>query len=114
MIPSRCVTFVLPFDDSDEEDGHDSDFENIYEPKEEMELDLDKEIILFEDDNPDPDSEPKEGTSFANIKEYNSMAISSLESDPDDNGNDCYANFSLRFPIRTSSRRRFLQSIQQF
>jgi len=69
-MPSRRVTFVLPFDDSDEEDGHDSDFENTYEPEEEAELDLDEEILLFEDDDPDSDSEPEEGTSFIDIEEY--------------------------------------------
>jgi hypothetical protein len=69
-MPSRRVTFVLPFDDSDEEDGHDSDFENTYEPEEEAELDLDEEILLFEDDIPDSDSEPEEGTSFVDIEEY--------------------------------------------
>ena len=69
-MPSRRVTFVLPFDDSNEEDSHNSDFENIYKPEEEAELDLDEEILLFEDDIPDSDSEPEEGTSFINIKEY--------------------------------------------
>jgi hypothetical protein len=59
-MPSRCVTFVLPFDDSDEEDGHNSDFENIYKPEEEAEL----------DDILDSDSELEEGTSFVNIEEY--------------------------------------------
>jgi hypothetical protein len=62
------VTFVLPFDDSDEEDEHDSDFENSPNPKEE--LDLTEEILLFRSDDLDPDSKSKEGTSFANIKEY--------------------------------------------
>jgi hypothetical protein len=69
-MPSRCVTFVLPFDDSDKEDGHDSDFENTYEPEEETELDLNEEILLFKDDDLDPDSEPEEGTSFIDIEEY--------------------------------------------
>ena len=69
-MPSCCVMFVLPFDDSDEEDGHNSDFENTYEPKEEAELDLNKEILLFKDNNLDPDSELEERTSFINIKEY--------------------------------------------
>jgi hypothetical protein len=61
---------VLPFDNSDEEDGHDSDFENTYKPEEGMELDLDEEILLFEDNDLDPDSEPEDGTSFINIEEY--------------------------------------------
>jgi hypothetical protein len=69
-MPPRRVTFVLPFDDSDDEDGHDSDFENSPKPDEEAELDLDEEILLFEDKDPDPDSEPKEGTSFIDIEEY--------------------------------------------
>jgi hypothetical protein len=69
-MPSRCVTFVLPFDDSDDEEGYDSDFENSFEPEVEDELDLNKEILLFEDDNPDLDSEPEEGTSFIDIEEY--------------------------------------------
>jgi len=69
-MPSRYVTFVLSFDDSDEEDGHDSDFENTYELEEEAELDLDEEILLFEDNDLDSDSEPEEGTSFIDIEEY--------------------------------------------
>ena len=69
-MPSCCVMFVLPFDDSDEEDGHNSDFENTYEPKEGMELDLNEEILLFEDNDLDPNSEPEDGTSFIDIEEY--------------------------------------------
>jgi hypothetical protein len=69
-MPSCRVTFMLPFDNSDEEDGYDSDFENTYEPKEEAELDLNKEILLFKDDNLDSDSKLEEGTSFVNIEEY--------------------------------------------
>ena len=70
-MPSRRVTFVLPFDESDDEEGHDSDFENSFEleGEDELDLDLDEEILLFEDD-PDLDSEPEEGTSFIDIKEY--------------------------------------------
>jgi hypothetical protein len=68
-MPPRRVTFVLPFDDSDDEDGHDSDFENSPKPEEGAKIDLDKEILLFEDD-PDPDSKPEEGTSFIDIEEY--------------------------------------------
>ena len=70
MMPSPRVTFMLPFDDSNNEEGHNSDFENSFKPEVEDELDLDKEILLFEDDNPDLDSEPEEGTSFINIEEY--------------------------------------------
>jgi hypothetical protein len=51
------VKFVLPFDDSDEEDGHDSDFENSPNSKEE--LDLNEEILLFKDDDLNPDSKSK-------------------------------------------------------
>jgi hypothetical protein len=69
-MPSRRVTFVLPFNDSDDEEGHDSDFENSFEPEVEDELDLDEEILLFEDDDPDLNSEPAEGTSFIDIEEY--------------------------------------------
>src|SRR5271154_5109899 len=69
-MPSRRVTFVLPFDDSDDEEGHDSDFKNSFKPEVEDELDLDEEILLFEDDDLDLDSEPKEGTSFIDIEEY--------------------------------------------
>jgi hypothetical protein len=70
-MPSRRVTFVLPFDESDDEEGHDSDFENSFEleGEDELDLDLDEEILLFEDD-PDLDSEPEEGTSFIDIEEY--------------------------------------------
>ena len=80
-MPSRRVTFVLPFDDSDDEEGHNSDFENSFEPEVEDELDLDKEILLFEDNNPDLDSKPKEGTSFINIEEY--LAEMSLVEPPE-------------------------------
>jgi hypothetical protein len=69
-MPSCRVTFVLPFNDSDDEEGHDSDFENSFEPEVDNELDLNKEILLFKDNNLDLDSEPKEGTSFINIEEY--------------------------------------------
>ena len=61
---------MLPFNDSDKENGHNSDFENTYKPKEETELDLNKEILLFQDNIPDSNSKPKEGTSFINIEEY--------------------------------------------
>jgi hypothetical protein len=69
-MPSCCVTFVLPFNDSNEEDGHNSDFENIYKPKEGMELNLNEEILLFKDNNLDSDSKLEDGTSFINIEEY--------------------------------------------
>jgi hypothetical protein len=69
-MPSRRVTFMLPFNDSNEENGHNSDFENTYKPKKGIELDLNKEILLFKDNNLDPDSEPENRTSFINIEEY--------------------------------------------
>ena len=69
-MPSRRVTFVLPFDDSNDEEGHNSDFKTSFEPEVEDELDLNKEILLFKDNNLDLDSKPKEGTSFINIEEY--------------------------------------------
>jgi hypothetical protein len=69
-MPSCRVTFVLYFDDSDEEDGHNSNFENTYKPKKKAELDLNKEILLFEDNILDFNSKSEEGTSFINIEEY--------------------------------------------
>jgi len=69
-MPSRRVTFVLPFNDSDDEEGHDSDFKNSFKPEVEDKLDLDEEILLFKDNDPDLDSKPEEGTSFINIEEY--------------------------------------------
>jgi hypothetical protein len=69
-MPSCRVTFMLSFDDSNKEDGYNSDFKNTYKPKEEAELNLDKEILLFKDDILDSDSKPEEETSFINIEEY--------------------------------------------
>jgi hypothetical protein len=69
-MPSRYITFILPFNNSSEEDGYNSNFKNIYKPKKEIELDRNKEILLFKDNNLDLNSELKEGTSFINIKEY--------------------------------------------
>jgi len=69
-MPLHRVTFVLPFDDFDDEDSYDSDFENLYELEEVIELDLNKEILLFKDDDPNPNSELEEGTSFIDIEEY--------------------------------------------
>jgi hypothetical protein len=40
----RRITFVLPFNDSDDSDGHDSDFENSFELEEEVELDFDEDV----------------------------------------------------------------------
>jgi hypothetical protein len=69
-MPSHCVMFMLYFDDSNEEDSYNSNFKNIYNPKKRMKLDLNKEILLFKDNNLDPNSKPKEGTSFIDIKAY--------------------------------------------
>ena len=74
-MPTRRVTFVLPFDDSDEsdsgEDDYDSDFENTPNPDEQAELPLDEEIILLEDnDDPSDEDEAEEGTSFVDIEEF--------------------------------------------
>jgi hypothetical protein len=61
---------MLPFDESDDEEGHDSDFENSSKLGEDkLDLNLDKEILLFKD-NPDLDLELEEDTSFINIEEY--------------------------------------------
>jgi hypothetical protein len=69
-MPSHRVTFVLPFNDSNNKEGHNSDFKNSFKPEVEDKLDLNKEILLFEDNNLDLDSKPEEGTSFINIEEY--------------------------------------------
>jgi hypothetical protein len=71
----RRITFVLLFDDSDEldsgEDDYNSDFENTPDLDEQVELPLDKEIILLEDNNnPFNKDEAKERTSFINIEEF--------------------------------------------
>jgi hypothetical protein len=69
-MPSCRVMFMLSFNESNDEEGHDSDFENSPELGEDkLNLDLDKVILLFED-NPDLDLELEEGTSFINIEEY--------------------------------------------
>jgi hypothetical protein len=70
-MPSRRITFVLPFNKSDNKEGYNSDFKNSFKLKEEdkLDLNLNKEILLFKD-NPNLDLKPKEGTSFINIKEY--------------------------------------------
>ena len=73
-MPARRVTFVLPFDDSDESDidfeDHDSDFEDGLDSGEDEELDLKEDIILLEDNNSlfNSNSKPKKGTFFINIK----------------------------------------------
>jgi hypothetical protein len=69
-MPLRYVTFMLPFNNSNNKDGHNSDFKNSPKLDKKAKLDLNKEILLFKDNNPNPNSKPKEGTSFINIKEY--------------------------------------------
>jgi hypothetical protein len=69
-MPSHYMTFMLPFNESDDEEGYNSNFKNS--PKlgeDKLDLDLDKEILLFKD-NLNLNSELKESTSFINIKEY--------------------------------------------
>jgi hypothetical protein len=62
--------FVLPFNEFDDEEGYNSDFENSPELGEDkLDLDLDKEILLFKDDL-NLDLELEEDTSFINIEEY--------------------------------------------
>ena len=74
-MPTRRVTFILPFDDSNEldssKDNYNSDFKNTLDLDEQVELPLDEEIILLEDNNnPSNKDKAKEGTSFVNIKEF--------------------------------------------
>jgi hypothetical protein len=45
-MPSRCITFMLPFDDSNNKEGYNSDFENSFKLEVEDKLDLNKEIII--------------------------------------------------------------------
>jgi hypothetical protein len=71
-----CVTFVLPFNDSDKLDidfrDRNSDFKDAFDFGKDNKLDLEEDIILLEDNNSlsDSDSKLEEGTSFINIKEY--------------------------------------------
>jgi hypothetical protein len=66
----RRVTFMLLYDDSDESEGgfndYDSDFENELDLEEE-ELDLTEDILLFEDNDVDSESDD---SSFIDINEY--------------------------------------------
>jgi hypothetical protein len=62
--------FMLPFNDSNIKDSYNNDFENSPKLNKEAKLDLNKEILLFKDNNPNPNSKLKEGTSFINIEEY--------------------------------------------
>jgi hypothetical protein len=67
---SRYVIFILSFNDSNNKEGYNNDFENSFKLKVKDKLDLNKEILLFKDNNPDLNFKSKEGTSFINIKEY--------------------------------------------
>jgi len=71
-MPSHYIIFVLPFNKSNNEEGHNSDFKNSPKPevKDDLDLNLNKEILLFKNNNLDLNSKLKEGTSFINIKEY--------------------------------------------
>jgi hypothetical protein len=75
-MPTRRVTFVVPYKDSDKSDGdlddYDSDYKDAPDPEEEEELDLDQDIILLEDNDDlfNSNSEPEEGTSFVDIEEF--------------------------------------------
>jgi hypothetical protein len=69
-MPSRYITFILPFNESNDEEGYNSDFKNFPKLGEnKLDLDLDKEILFFKD-NFNLNLEPKEDTSFINIEEY--------------------------------------------
>jgi hypothetical protein len=69
-MPSRYITFILPFNNSNNKKGYNSDFKNSFKPEVKDKLDLNKEILLFKDNNPDLNFKLKEETSFINIKEY--------------------------------------------
>jgi hypothetical protein len=69
-MPFYYITFVLPFNNSNNKEGYNSDFKNSFKLKIKDKLDLNKEILLFKDNNLDLNFKPKEGTSFINIKEY--------------------------------------------
>jgi hypothetical protein len=64
-----CVTFILSFNDSNELDldlnNYNSNFKDIPDLKEKLELFLNKDIILIKDNNNPSNSKPKlkEGTS---------------------------------------------------
>jgi hypothetical protein len=69
-MPSYRVTFMLPFNKSNNKEDYNSDFKNSPKlEKDKLDLNLNKEILLFKD-NPDLNLEPEESTSFINIKEY--------------------------------------------
>jgi hypothetical protein len=62
---------MLSFNESNDEEGYNSDFKNSFKLKgeDELDLNLNKEILLFKD-NLNLNLKPKEGTSFIDIKEY--------------------------------------------
>jgi hypothetical protein len=70
-MPSRYITFMLPFNESNDEEGYNNNFKNSFklEREDKLELNLNKKILLFKD-NFNLDLKPKESTSFINIKEY--------------------------------------------
>jgi hypothetical protein len=75
-MPTRHITFIVPYKDSNELDSdlddYDSDYKDAPNLEEEEELDLDQDIILLEDNDnlSDSNSKLEEGTSFINIKEF--------------------------------------------
>ena len=62
---------MLPFNESNDEEGYNNNFKNSFklEREDKLELNLNKKILLFKD-NFNLDLKPKESTSFINIKEY--------------------------------------------
>jgi hypothetical protein len=70
-MPSRYITFILPFNESNDEEGYNNNFKNSFklEREDKLKLNLNKKILLFKD-NFNLDLKPKESTSFINIKEY--------------------------------------------
>jgi hypothetical protein len=71
-MPLYYITFILPFNESNEldsgEDNYNNDFENTLDLEEEAELPLNEELILLEDNNnPSNNFEPKEETSFTKL-----------------------------------------------
>ena len=69
-MPFYYITFILPFNKSNNKKSYNNDFKNSLKLGEnKLNLDLNKEILLFKD-NFNLDSELKEDTSFINIEEY--------------------------------------------
>jgi hypothetical protein len=66
-MPFYRITFILPFNKSNNKEGYNNDFENSPKLREnKLNLDLNKEILLFKD-NFNLDSELEEDTSFINL-----------------------------------------------